>query len=83
MTTLRRRAGWLTCALLWSAAGGIVVACPICFQIEQGPVADGVRAAVVVLMSVTVAVLTGFGIFIRRLVRASNLPNPTNPTNPS
>jgi hypothetical protein len=89
MTAMRRAAGRLTGALLWIALGGSALACPICFQIEQGPVTDGIRAAVIVLMSVTVVVLTSFGVFVRRLVRASNssnltnLTNPTNPTNPS
>ena len=46
-------------------------ACPICFQIEDGPVVDGVRAAVGVLMSVTVVVLIGFGAFAVRFVRRS------------
>jgi hypothetical protein len=43
-------------------------ACPICFQVEEGPVTAGVRAAVVVLIGVTVAVLAGFGVFIARFV---------------
>ena len=90
--TTSRRAAWLIGALIWSAAGSALLACPICFQVEQGPVTDGVRAAVFVLMGVTVAVLSGVAVFVRRLVRASNppspsasarqaLPNPTNPTN--
>jgi hypothetical protein len=85
MMGLRRRAGWMpmAVALLWSGAHGTLLACPICFQIEQGPVTNGVRAAVLVLMGVTVGVLTGFGLFVRRLVRASNPPNPPNPTNPT
>lgn len=79
ITVSRRGVRWMAAVLLWSAAGGTLLACPICFQIEQGPVTAGVRAAVIVLMSVTVTVLAGFGVFIRRLVHASNLPNPTNP----
>lgn len=42
-------------------------ACPVCFQIEDAQAASGVRAAVYVLMGVTVVVLGGFGIFFRRL----------------
>jgi len=45
------------------------LACPICFQVEQGPVTEGVRAAVLVLMAVTVAVLGGFAAFIVRFAR--------------
>jgi hypothetical protein len=78
-TTLRLRAGWLAGALLWSVSASTLLACPICFQVEQGPVTDGVRAAVIVLMGVTVMVLVGFGVFVRRLVRVSNLSNPPNP----
>ncbi|HEY6357424.1 MAG TPA: hypothetical protein VIX35_04230 [Vicinamibacterales bacterium] len=43
-------------------------ACPICFQVEEGPVTAGVRAAVVVLIGVTVGVLAGFGVFVARFV---------------
>lgn len=46
-----------------------ILACPVCFQIDDGHAAAGVRAAVLVLMGVTVVVLGGFGVFIRRLVR--------------
>jgi len=83
--TTRRLAGPAISALLWSAATPLLRACPICFQIEQGPVSDGVRAAVVVLMAVTVVVLTGFGMFVKRLAGAErramseNLRNPRNP----
>lgn len=56
-------------ALLGAATPAL--ACPICFQVEQGPVTDGVRAAVVVLISVTLVVLAGFGKFIAGFVRRS------------
>jgi hypothetical protein len=46
-----------------------LLACPVCFQMEDGQAAAGVRAAVLVLAGVTTAVLAGFGVFIRRLVR--------------
>jgi len=57
--------------LAWCAAGATALACPICFQVEQGPVTDGLRVAVLVLMGVTVAVLSGFGVFIARFVARS------------
>jgi hypothetical protein len=53
------------------AAQAGVLACPVCFQVEEGPVVNGVRAAVVVLITVTVGVLAGFGVFIARFVRRS------------
>lgn len=80
--TTRRLAGPAMSALLWSAATPLLRACPICFQIEQGPVSDGVRAAVVVLMAVTVVVLTGFGMFVARLVGAERLAGSANLGNP-
>jgi heme/copper-type cytochrome/quinol oxidase subunit 2 len=52
-----------------AAAAGPVLACPVCFQVEQGPVTDGIRAAVVVLMGVTVVVLGGFLRFVVRFAR--------------
>jgi hypothetical protein len=58
-------------ALAWCAAGATALACPICFQVEQGPVTEGLRVAVLVLMGVTVAVLSGFGVFIARFVARS------------
>ena len=45
------------------------LACPVCFQVEDGPVVAGVRAGVGVLMAVTCVVLIGFGAFAVRLVR--------------
>ena len=55
--------------LIWATLGASVWACPVCFRMEEGPVTDGVRVAVLVLMGVTTAVLTGFGVFIRGFVR--------------
>ena len=45
------------------------VFCPVCFRMDQGPVTDGVIAAVLVLLGVTTSVLAGFGVFIRGFVR--------------
>lgn len=58
-------------AALWLASGAAAFACPICFQLDDGPTSSGVKAAVVVLMAVTVGVLSGFGVFIRNFVRRS------------
>jgi len=55
--------------MFWAGAGASVLACPVCFRVEEGPVTDGVRAAVIVLVGVTVGVLSGFGVFIVRFVR--------------
>jgi hypothetical protein len=46
-------------------------ACPVCFQVEQSPATDGLQAAVLVLMGVTAAVLSGLATFIFRFARRS------------
>lgn len=56
-----------TIVLFCLALQAPLFACPVCFQIEDGQAASGVRAAVYVLMGVTVVVLGGLGIFFRRL----------------
>ena len=55
---------------VWLCAGTALSACPICFQVEDAGVVDGVRAAVVVLGGVTGGVLVGVAVFARRLVKA-------------
>jgi hypothetical protein len=50
--------------------GTVLSACPICFQVEDTGVVDGVRAAVIVLGGVTGSVLVGVAVFARRLVKA-------------
>jgi heme/copper-type cytochrome/quinol oxidase subunit 2 len=69
MTTRCRRGVSLLAAVFWGAAGSTALACPVCFRIEEGPVSNGVRAAVIVLIGVTVSVLAGFAVFIARFVR--------------
>lgn len=59
-----------------------LAACPICFQVQDGPTASGVRAAVIVLMSVTGVVLGGVGLFLVRFLRRSALLE-TAPDRPS
>jgi hypothetical protein len=54
---------------LWACLEAAIHACPICFQVEDGPVVDGVRAAVGVLMGVTGVVLVGCAAFFTRLAR--------------
>jgi hypothetical protein len=70
--------GALTLGL--AAAGeAVVLACPICFQTTDGSAATGVRAAVLVLMGVTTAVLAGFAWFAAGLVRRSRSSDPAAP----
>lgn len=68
MTTARTLAGALV-AMAIVAISTPVHACPICFQIEEGPAASSVRAAVFVLIGVTTGVLTCCGVFVARFAR--------------
>jgi len=53
-----------------------VLACPICFQVEDTNTVNGVRAGVVVLMSVTVVVLTAVAAFSIRIWRNEKVQRP-------
>jgi hypothetical protein len=57
--------------LLVVALQPVLLACPVCFQVEQNSTTRGLQAAVLVLVAVTTGVLTGFGVFIVRFVRRS------------
>lgn len=56
-------------AALVALSPAVALACPICFQVEDANTVAGVRAGVVVLMSVTVVVLTAVAAFSIRLWR--------------
>jgi len=47
----------------------IMMGCPICFRVEENATTDGVQAAVVVLIAVTVVVLGAFARFVVGFVR--------------
>ena len=59
----------LLAALLILLAPSVALACPICFQVEDANTVAGVRAGVIVLMSVTVVVLSAVAAFSVRLWR--------------
>jgi len=65
---MKRRHAALT-SLAIAVAPAALAACPVCFQVDESPVTTGVRAAIVVLLGVTVGVLSGFVWFARRLAR--------------
>jgi uncharacterized membrane protein len=65
------RRGVLLSVVLVLAVPAVALACPICFQVEENAVTDGVQSAVLVLVGVTTSVLSGFGVFIARFVRRS------------
>jgi hypothetical protein len=67
--TRRRLRAFATLSVIFAARSG-VLACPICFQVEQNATTDGLLAAVTVLVVVTSGVLIGFGLFVRRLARS-------------
>ena len=69
---MRRAAACLIGCLGALAASPVLLACPVCFQVEHSATTDGVRAAVIVLMSVTAAVLSGFVAFGVRVSRGSD-----------
>jgi heme/copper-type cytochrome/quinol oxidase subunit 2 len=72
---MRRGIRTLAATITMIAAGASpLLACPVCFQVEQGPVTDGIRAAVLVLMGVTVVVLGGFLRFVVRFARRAEAP---------
>lgn len=77
---MRRRtlfARTILAAILWPLMDTVMHACPICFQVENGHVAGGVRAAVVVLIGVTSTVVAGFAAFGVRLARHEAEPPPS------
>lgn len=64
---------FVAAAILWMQAEAGLVACPVCFQVEESAVVDGVRVAVLVLASITTTVLAGFVMFARRVARAQRV----------
>ena len=69
---------WLFVDVVWLIIFGVVysdmtnaavIACAVCFQIQDPSTASAVQAGVVVLVAVTTGVLSGFAAFIARFVR--------------
>ena len=70
-------AGVVLCAaLLVMLFPSVALACPICFQVEDTQTINGVRAGVIVLMSVTVVVLSAVAAFAVRIWRNEKLNRP-------
>ena len=70
----------VTTSVIWFALGASAWACPVCFRMDDGPVSDGVRTAIVVLMGVTTTVLAGFAVFIRGFMHRERTAEPRNAT---
>jgi hypothetical protein len=69
-----RRIPWTAAiAIAWMCWGRALCACPVCYRIDDGPTTAGIRAAVVVLVGVTGAVLCGFGAFVARYLRRTRV----------
>ena len=49
------------------------LACPVCFGMLEGPLADGTNKAILVLLGITGCVLTGFATFFIYLVRRARI----------
>jgi hypothetical protein len=49
---------------------------------DDGPVSDGIRAAIVVLLGVTTTVLGGFAAFIRGFIQRERTAEPRNSGTP-
>ena len=58
------------------SAPKVVLACPVCFGALEGPIADGTNKAILVLLGITGAVLTGFASFFIYLIRRSRVAVP-------
>jgi hypothetical protein len=54
---------------MWLLVQSAVLACPICFQTNNAHVIGGVRAAVGVLIAVTVGVVSAAVVFFGRVAR--------------
>jgi hypothetical protein len=46
-----------------------VLACPVCFGVLDGPLADGANKAVLALLGITISVLVAFAAFFIHLVK--------------
>ena len=69
MTTRLRTVGSSVGFLMWGLANARLLACPICFQIDDAPTTAGIRAAVTVLVATMAVVFAGFGVFVARFVK--------------
>ena len=54
-------------ALVGCFAPRAAAACPICFGAAHGPMLDAARLGVLVMLGITLAVLTAFALFFRRI----------------
>jgi len=66
---MKTRRLFLLVTVAFALADATLLACPICFRVEENATTDGVVAAVSVLLGVTAVVLGAFGTFVIRFAR--------------
>jgi hypothetical protein len=64
-------------ALALTSAPAPAVACPVCFGMLEGPLADGTNKAILTLLGITGCVLAGFATFFIYLIRRARIPAET------
>lgn len=79
MIPIQRALGWIVTAGAVGCSEVVVLACPVCFRMEDGPMASGVRAAVLVLVGVTSIVLVPCAVFIAGFARRASARHPKDP----
>ena len=65
-------------ALALANAPEPALACPVCFGMLEGPLADGTNKAILVLLGITGCVLTGFATFFIYLIRRARIAAETS-----
>ena len=60
-------------ALALASAPVPALACPVCYGMLEGPLADGTNKAILALLGITGCVLAGFASFIIYLIRRSRV----------
>ena len=64
-------------ALALASAPVSALACPVCYGMLEGPLADGTNKAILALLGITGCVLAGFASFIIYLIRRSRVAVPS------
>ena len=60
-------------ALALASAPEPALACPVCFGMLEGPLADGTNKAILTLLGITGCVLAGFATFFICLIRRARI----------
>lgn len=60
-------------ALALASAPAPALACPVCYGMLEGPLADGTNKAILALLGVTACVLAGFATFFIYLIKRARI----------